>query len=56
MEYGQALALGAVVLLLLVALAAGKQMWHLRMRGLATMCWLIAGFIFLLGLWYLSSP
>lgn len=55
MNTAQAIALAAFVIMMLVAIAAAARMWSLRQQGLATMCGAIAGFIFLLGFWYLTS-
>ncbi|MGB3329990.1 MAG: hypothetical protein WBA46_13595 [Thermomicrobiales bacterium] len=55
MSEGQGIALTAFIVLLLVTIAAGIRMWRLRQTGLATACGAIAGFIFMLGFWYLTT-
>lgn len=54
-DTGRVFALIAFLILLLLAIAVGARMWRLQQPVLAIACGGVAGFVFLLGLWFLIS-
>lgn len=55
MDAGQCVALATFLIFLLLAVVVGMRMWRLHQPVLAVACGGIAGFIFMLGLWFLIS-